>query len=232
MLGLEAENLELKKRMKGVTNKTFKGKNEASILQLELQNKLHTTEMKTKIALERNLELERDLVRVKEELEKSLKWTNSSKILTNLIGQDNNSRRGLGCDKIKSSYNPRRKSVPDADNLLSENCGRDGNLKKDCPICEKFEGSSSNYSKQRKRDKERHVKFVRSENNQEKKERGAGLHAKFVRSDSTVETEHKGPGPFYRFSKNTLPPWTRRFRVKPFDIYWELFLKWVPKSNK
>ena len=94
--------------------------------------------METKIALERNLELERDLVRVKEELEKSLKWTNSSKILTNLIGQDNNGRRGLGCDKIKSSYNPRRKSVPDADNLLSENCCRDGNHKKDCPIFEKF----------------------------------------------------------------------------------------------
>ena len=57
----------------------------------------------------------------------------SSKILTNLIGQDNTSRRGLGCDKIKSSYNPRSKNVPDVNNLLSENCGRDGNLKKDCP---------------------------------------------------------------------------------------------------
>ena len=32
MLVLEAKNLELKKRMKGVTNKTFKGKNEASSL--------------------------------------------------------------------------------------------------------------------------------------------------------------------------------------------------------
>ena len=129
-------------------------------MHLELENKLHTAEMKTEIALERNLELERDLVRVKEELEKSLKWTNSSNILTNLIGQDNNSRRGLGCDKMKSSYNPRRKSVPDADNLLSENCCRDGNHKKDCSTLEKFEGSSSNYSKQRKRAKERHVKFV------------------------------------------------------------------------
>lgn len=160
-------------------------------MKLELENKLHNAEMKTKIALERNIEFERDLVRVKEELEKSLKWTNSSKILKNLIGQDNNSRRGLGCDKIKFSSNPRSKNVPDADNLLSENCGRDGKLKKDCPIFEKFEGSSSNYSKQRKRDKERHVKFVRSENNQEKKESGPGLHAKFVRSDSNVEMEHK-----------------------------------------
>ena len=68
MLVLEAENLELKKRMKGVTNKTFKGKNEASSLQLELENKLHTAEMKTNVALDRNLELERDMVRVKEEL--------------------------------------------------------------------------------------------------------------------------------------------------------------------
>ncbi|XP_015060063.1 uncharacterized protein LOC107005933 [Solanum pennellii] len=141
---LEAENLELKKKMKGVTNKTFNGKNEASSLQLELENKLHTTEMKTKIALGRNLELERDLL---------------------------------------------------------------------------------------KRAKERHVKFVRSKNNQEKEERGPGLLDKFVRSDRNVETERKGPGPRYRFSKNTLPPWTGRFLVKPFDSYWELWLKWVPKSN-
>ena len=149
-----------------------------------------------------------------------------------MIGQDNNSRRGLGCDKIKSSYNPRRNNVPDSDNLLFENCGRDGNLKKDCPIFEKFEGSSSNYSKQQKKAKERHVKFVRSENNQEKKERGPGLHAKFVRSESNVEKKRKGPSPRYRFSKNTLPPWTGRFLVKPFDSFLKLCLKWVPKSNK
>ncbi|XP_069151942.1 uncharacterized protein [Solanum lycopersicum] len=149
----------------------------------------------------KNLELKK---KMKGELEKSLTWTNSSKILTNLIGQDNNSRRGLGCDKIKSSYNPRSKNVPDVNNLLSENCGRDGNLKKDCPILENFEGSSSNYSKQRKRAEERHVKFVRSENNQENKEMGPRLHAKFVRSDSNMETERKGLGPCYHFSKNTL----------------------------
>ena len=106
--------------------------------------------------------------------------------------------------------------------MLCENCGRDGNLKKDCPILEKFEGSSSNHSKQRKRAKERHVKFVQSENNQEKKERGPGLHAKFVRSDSYVEMECKGSGPRYPLSKKTLPPWTGRYLVKPFDSYWEL----------
>ena len=120
---------------------------------------------------------------------KSLKWTNFSKILINLIGQDNNSRRGLGCDKIKSSYNPQSKNVPDANNLLCENCGRDGNLKNDCKILEKIEWSSSNYSKQRKRAKERHVKFVWSEDNQEKKERGPALCAKFFWFDSNMEME-------------------------------------------
>ena len=54
MVVLEAENLELKKKMKGVTNTFFRGKNKVSSLQLELENKLHTTEMKTKIALERS----------------------------------------------------------------------------------------------------------------------------------------------------------------------------------
>lgn len=70
----------------------------------------------------------------------------SSKILTNLIGQDN-SRRGMGCDKIKCSYNPQRKNVADANNLLCVNCGQDEHLKKDCPILKKYEGSLSNYSK-------------------------------------------------------------------------------------
>ena len=97
---------------------------------------LHSAEMKAKLALERNHMLERDLVREKEKLEKFLKWTNSSKILTNLIDQDNNSRRGLGCDKIKYSNNPSSKKVSDADNLLCVNCVRDGNLKK---VCQNFE---------------------------------------------------------------------------------------------
>ncbi|KAH0665397.1 hypothetical protein KY285_026603 [Solanum tuberosum] len=151
MVVLEDENLKLKEKIKVVTTTGFKGKNEASSLHLELENKLHTTEMKMKLALERNLVLERDLVRVKEELEKSLKLTNSSKFLTNIIGQGNNSRRGLGCEKIDSLYNRHNKNVFDDDNLMYMHCGRDGHLKKDCPILIKYEGCSSNYSKQSNR---------------------------------------------------------------------------------
>ena len=68
MVVLETENLELKEKIKGATTTIFKGKSEASRLQLDLENKLHTAEMKIKVALERNHALERDLDRVKEEL--------------------------------------------------------------------------------------------------------------------------------------------------------------------
>ncbi|KAH0655623.1 hypothetical protein KY285_030505 [Solanum tuberosum] len=103
------------------------------------------------LALERSLVLEKDPIRVKEELEKFLKWTTSSEIATNLVSQGNNIRRGLGCEKIYSLYDSHNKNVFDADNLLCVHCGRDGNLKKDCPVLKNYEGSSSNYSKQRNR---------------------------------------------------------------------------------
>ena len=199
MVVLEIENLELKEKIKGATTTIFKGKNEASRLQLDLENKLHTAEMKIKVSFERNHALERDLVRVKEELENSLKWTNSSKILTNILSQGNNIKGDLIC-------------------------------KRDCPAFKDCGESSSNYSKPRNKLKKGPGPVYGQQKNLQK--RGPGVHAKFVRFDSNVENKHKGPGPRYRFSKNTLPPWTGRFLVKPFDSYWELFLKWVPKSNK
>ena len=50
MVVLEIENLELKEKIKGATTTIFKGKSEASRLQLDLENKLHTAEMKIKLA--------------------------------------------------------------------------------------------------------------------------------------------------------------------------------------
>ena len=99
MVVLETENLELKEKVKRATTTIFKGKSEASRLQLDLENKLHTAEMKIKVSFERNHALERDLVRVKEELENSLKWTNSSKILTNILSQGNNIKGDLSCKR-------------------------------------------------------------------------------------------------------------------------------------
>ena len=105
MVVLETENLELKEKTKGATTTIFKGKSEASRLQLDLENKLHTAEMKIKVAFERNQALERDLVRVKKELENSLKWTNSYKILTNILGQGNNIKGDLSCKRECPAFN-------------------------------------------------------------------------------------------------------------------------------
>lgn len=130
-----------------LNEKCGKGKNEASSLQLELENKLHTTEMKMKLALDINRVLERDLVCVKEELQKSLKLTNPSNIPSNLLGQGNNSKRELGYEKIDPPYNPHIKSISDVDDLCVH-CGWDGRLKRDFRVLKKYGGSSSNYSKQ------------------------------------------------------------------------------------
>ncbi|KAH0689265.1 hypothetical protein KY289_016623 [Solanum tuberosum] len=75
------QNLMMKKLKK-------RGKGEASSLQIELENSLNTAETKLALALERNDQLERDLVRLKEELKNSLKWINSSKLLANLTSQE------------------------------------------------------------------------------------------------------------------------------------------------
>nr|AAT38725.2 hypothetical protein SDM1_41t00018 [Solanum demissum] len=112
MVVREAKNLELKEKIKGAT----------------------TGYQLIKFALERNLVLERDLVYVKEELDKSLKWITSSKIHTNLIGQGNNSRGVMDCEKIDPPYNPHSKTISYADNLLYVHCGRDEHLKKDCLV--------------------------------------------------------------------------------------------------
>ena len=53
-------------------------------------------------------------------------------MLTNAASQGNNSRIGLGCDKIDSLYNPHTKNVVDVNNMLCLHCGKDGNLKKEC----------------------------------------------------------------------------------------------------
>lgn len=73
LIVLETINLELNEKIKRVTSTTSKGKNEASSLPLDLENKLYSADLKRTLSLERNHVLERDLVHVKEELNKSFK---------------------------------------------------------------------------------------------------------------------------------------------------------------
>ena len=48
-------------------------------LQAEIKEKLKISEKKLGVSLEKSNKLEQDIVKLKEELEKSLKWTKSSK---------------------------------------------------------------------------------------------------------------------------------------------------------
>ncbi|XP_049406072.1 uncharacterized protein LOC125869660 [Solanum stenotomum] len=148
------------------------GKRKLSILEEELEEKLKILESKLVASLETNSQLRKDLSKVKEELSHSLKWTDSSKILSNLSNQSFNRKKGLGRRPIEPPYNPHSKYVSVSDNLLCTHCGRNGHLKEKCETLRKA--------------KEKHEKFVRSENNDKR--------------------ELKRPGSRYRFRKNTLPP--------------------------
>ena len=152
---LEAENLELKQRLKMLSKKSGKGKEEASLMQMKLETSLDTAETKLAMALERNNQLERDLVRVKKELNKSLKWFRSSKSLANHPNQGQNYRKGLGNSSKGPCYNLQNKNVSMHDNLLCFHCGREGHLKKDCPTCKRNQDNLAKSSEQRNKKKKR-----------------------------------------------------------------------------
>ncbi|KAH0770354.1 hypothetical protein KY290_014335 [Solanum tuberosum] len=129
LIVLEAKNLELKEKLKMLSEKYGRGKGEASSLQIKLETCLNVAETKLAMAVERNNQLERTLVRVKEELNKSLKWTTSSKLLANLTSHGQNDRKGLGNSSKSPSCNLHSKYVSESDNFLCLHCGRDGHLK-------------------------------------------------------------------------------------------------------
>ncbi|KAH0682508.1 hypothetical protein KY290_023330 [Solanum tuberosum] len=159
---LEAENLELKEQLSIMNEKSGKRKGEATNLQIELEANLNTAETRLALALERNDQMERDLVRLREELKNSLKWTSSTKLLSNITSQRNYNGKVLGI-AWKASQ-------------------------------EKF----SVYSRQK-------------------------------------IAQKRGPAPTPKSSnrkRTNLPHWARNILIMLLSAYWELTLKWVPKSNK
>ncbi|KAH0769724.1 hypothetical protein KY290_013705 [Solanum tuberosum] len=98
------------------------GKRKLNNFEVELEEKLKTSKSKLADSLERNSQLVKDLGKIKKELNHSLKWTDSSKILSNLANQKFNNKKGLGCRQIEPSYNLHNKYV--SDNLLCTHCGK------------------------------------------------------------------------------------------------------------
>lgn len=84
---MSSENANLKEKLEKRSLHESRGKNKSSNLQLELQESLSKFKENPAASLERNAQLKRDLIHVKEEFEKSLKWNTLSQILANLTSQ-------------------------------------------------------------------------------------------------------------------------------------------------
>ena len=115
-----------------INDKAEKQKGKSNSLRIDLEEKLKTSETNLSLALERSNNLERDIVKLKDELEKSLKWTKSSKLLLDITNQSNFNKKGLGSLNITRPFNPHSKYVFVSDNLLYLHCGRNGHLKRKC----------------------------------------------------------------------------------------------------
>ncbi|KAF3669914.1 hypothetical protein FXO37_08778 [Capsicum annuum] len=100
---LKLGNLSLMNKLKKVDDSDSKGNKEASSLQIKIEEKLRDSQNHLMTTLYKNEELERDFVRLRDELSKSLKWTTSSQNLSNLTSQIVNNAKVLGY-QYKTQY--------------------------------------------------------------------------------------------------------------------------------
>ncbi|XP_015060390.1 uncharacterized protein LOC107006327 [Solanum pennellii] len=155
MVSLESDNTELKNQLNQITEDAEKLNGMSNGLQVEIQEKLKNSEKNLGLSLEKSSKLEKDIVKLMEELEKSLKWTKSSKLLSNATNQSNFNKKGLGSLNITPPFNPHRKYVFVSDNLLCLHCGKNGHLKRECAGWRNSYERLSNYDERENLPKER-----------------------------------------------------------------------------
>ena len=102
------------------------------------------------LALEKNKSLERDFLKLKDDLANSLRWTKSSKLLSNVTNQRNYNKRGLGSLNSTPPLNTHNKYVFVSDNLLCHYCGRNGHLKRECSAWRESHERFSNYTEKKR----------------------------------------------------------------------------------
>ncbi|XP_069144342.1 uncharacterized protein [Solanum lycopersicum] len=214
MVSLESNNSEHKNQLNQITEEAEKLNGMSNGLQAEIQEKLKNSEKNLGLSLEKSNKLEEDIVKLKEELEKSLKWKKFSKLLSNATNQSNFNKKGLGCLNITPPYNPHSKYVFVSNNLLCLHCGKNGHLKGECVSWRNSYERLSNYAERKNLPKERPgpPKHVSTHKFSKKK---------FVPALMS----------FIRKLQN-LPYWTKYNLITPLSAFWELKLKWVPKLNK
>ncbi|XP_070004501.1 uncharacterized protein [Nicotiana sylvestris] len=111
---------------------TRKGKEVASEEHIRLENELKAVRTRLCVETEKNKHLQTELKIVKNDLEKSLKWTWSSEAITAMYTNNGGSRQGIGFQREKTPYNPHRKYVIVPENRLCTHYGNNGHFKKNC----------------------------------------------------------------------------------------------------
>nr|XP_033510365.1 uncharacterized protein LOC117275117 [Nicotiana tomentosiformis] len=138
---------------------TQKGKEVASEAHPRLENELKSMKSSMCAELEKNRQLQEDLGIVKSDLEKSLKWTWSTDVITAMYTNSGGNRHGIGFQKEKNPKNPRSKYVTVPDNWLCTHCGNTRHVKKTCKV--RFQSQQKNKVFAEKIcDKGNKVKFV------------------------------------------------------------------------
>ena len=155
MVFLESDNSELKNQLNQITEEAEKLNGMSNGLQAEIQEKLKNSEKNLGLSLEKSNKLEKDIVKLKEELENSLKWTKSSKLLSNATNKSNFNKKRLGSLNITPPYNPHSKYVFVSDNLLCLHCGKNGHLKGECSSWRNSCEILANYAERQNLPKER-----------------------------------------------------------------------------
>ncbi|XP_070021465.1 uncharacterized protein [Nicotiana sylvestris] len=108
-----------------------KGKEIASEEQIRLENKVKAMRFRMCAEIEKKELLQTNLERVKNDLEKSLKWNWSSEATTALHTNDCENRQRAGIQREKTPHNPHSKYVIVSDNWPCTRCGNTGLFKED-----------------------------------------------------------------------------------------------------
>ncbi|MCE3217217.1 hypothetical protein HAX54_011079, partial [Datura stramonium] len=100
------EKLSLGDKLKKYIEIESKGKKSLVKLQAELEDELEKTKLSLLVELERNEDHKKELLKVKADLEMSLKWTWSSQALASANKRFDSSKEGLGFSRAKVPYDP------------------------------------------------------------------------------------------------------------------------------
>ncbi|XP_070011032.1 uncharacterized protein [Nicotiana sylvestris] len=109
-----------------------KRKEVASEEHIRLENELKAMRTSLCVESEKNKHLYTELERIKNNLEKSLKWTWSSEAITAIYVNKGGNRQGIGFQREKTPYNPQSKYVTVSDNWLCTHCGNNRHFKENC----------------------------------------------------------------------------------------------------